>query len=161
MDPRARIDRPYVREGWLKDRLGSDRTRRGEDRMIPIGWDEALDLVAGEIDRVRKSHGNDFIFAGSYGWTSAGRFHHAQSQVKRLFNCVGGYTGHVDTYSVGAGAVIARHVLGPDGYAEPNGMETVAEHTELLPCWARSPHARRRSNWAAWVAICWASTCSD
>lgn len=132
MDPKVRIDRPYVREGWLKGRHTSDRSRRGDERMVPVSWDVALDLAAGEIDRVRKAHGNDAIFAGSYGWTSAGRLHHAQSVIKRLMNTVGGYTGHVDTYSVGAGAVIARHVIGPNGYAEPNGMETIANHTELL-----------------------------
>ncbi|MGE0285657.1 MAG: molybdopterin-dependent oxidoreductase [Bradyrhizobium sp.] len=137
MDPKVRIDRPYVREGWLTSR---DRTRRGSDRMVAVSWDQALDLVASEIDRIRKTHGNDAIFAGSYGWTSAGRLHHAQSVLKRLMNCVGGYTAHVDTYSVGAGAVIARHVLGPDGYAEPNMMAMMAENTELLlVCGALSP----------------------
>ncbi|RTL68698.1 MAG: Asp-tRNA(Asn)/Glu-tRNA(Gln) amidotransferase GatCAB subunit C [Hyphomicrobiales bacterium] len=137
MDPAVRIARPHVREGWLRSR---DRTGRGRDRMIPVSWDEALDLVAGEIDRIRKAHGNDAIFAGSYGWTSAGRLHHAQSVLKRLMNCVGGYTAHVDTYSVGAGAVIARHVLGPDGYGQSNMMEMMAENTELLlVCGALSP----------------------
>lgn len=140
MDPKVRIDRPYVREGWLANREKSDRSKRGSDRMIPVSWDEALDLAAAEIDRVVKSHGNDSVFAGSYGWTSAGRLHHAQSVIKRLMNCVGGYTGHVDSYSVGAGAVIARHVLGPDGYAQPNRIETMAENTELLlVCGALSP----------------------
>ena len=140
MNPGVRIDRPHVREGWLKHRDKSDRGARGSERLIPIGWDQALDLVAGEIDRVRKTHGNDSIFAGSYGWSSAGRFHHAQSQVKRLMNCVGGYTGHVDTYSVGAGAVIARHIMGGDGYGAPNSIKLMAEHTELLlVCGAMSP----------------------
>jgi biotin/methionine sulfoxide reductase len=137
MDPAVRIDRPHVREGWLATR---DRTARGRDRMVTVSWDQALDLVAGEIDRVRTAHGNDAIFAGSYGWTSAGRLHHAQSVLKRLMNCVGGYTAHVDTYSVGAGAVIARHVLGADGYAQPNMMETMAKHTDvLIVCGALSP----------------------
>lgn len=137
VDPMVRIDRPHVRERWLQSR---DRTGRFGDRMVPVSWDHALDLVASEIDRVRKAHGNDAIFAGSYGWTSAGRLHHAQSVLKRLMNCVGGYTAHVDTYSVGAGAVIARHVLGVDGFAQPNMIETMAEHTELLlVCGALSP----------------------
>jgi biotin/methionine sulfoxide reductase len=132
LDPAVRIDRPYVREGWLRDGPGSRGGGRGSERMIPVNWDKALDLVAAEIGRVCKVHGNDAIFAGSYGWSSAGRFHHAQSQVKRLMNCVGGYTGHVDTYSVAAGAVIARHVLGANGYAEPNAFAHVAETSDLL-----------------------------
>ena len=36
--------------------------------------------------------------------------------------------------------MIARHALGPDGYGQPNMMETMAEHTELLlVCGALSP----------------------
>lgn len=142
MDPRVRIDRPHVREGWLRDRdrRRSGRDLAGTDRMVPVSWDVALEFVAGEIGRVIAQHGNDAVFAGSYGWTSAGRLHHAQSVLKRLFNCVGGYTGHVDTYSVGAGAVIARHVMGSDGFGQPNMMETMAEHTELLVvCGVLSP----------------------
>lgn len=140
LDPKVRIDRPYVREGYLTHGRDSDRTGRGSERMVPVDWDTALDLVAGEIKRVVGTHGNDAVFAGSYGWTSAGRLHHAQSQIKRFFNCIGGYTGHVDTYSVGAGAVIARHILGNDGYGEPNSIKTIAENTELLlVCGALSP----------------------
>jgi len=45
-----------------------------------VSWDEALDLVAGELGRVKRDFGNQAIFGGSYGWASAGRFHHAQSQ---------------------------------------------------------------------------------
>ena len=115
MDPQVRIDRPYVREGWLAARTtrppepraagaSSDYRRgRGSERFVPVDWDTVLDLAAGEIRRVIDTHGNDAVFAGSYGWTSAGRLHHAQSVVKRFFNLLGGYTAHVDTYSVGAG----------------------------------------------------------
>ena len=42
------------------------------------------------------------IFGGSYGWSSAGRFHHAQSQVHRFLNTIGGYSFFKDTYSSGA-----------------------------------------------------------
>ena len=51
LDPSVRIDRPYVREGWLRARLGSDRTARGSERFVPVAWDQALDLAAAEIDR--------------------------------------------------------------------------------------------------------------
>jgi biotin/methionine sulfoxide reductase len=140
MDPKVRIDRPYVREGWLKAQQSAGgragfknaRDRRGAERFVAVDWDTALDLVAGEVRRVIDAHGNDSIFAGSYGWTSAGRLHHAQSVVKRFFNLVGGYTAHVDTYSVGAGQVIVRHIMGGDGYGHPNAAEIIAENTELL-----------------------------
>ncbi|MFV0297667.1 MAG: molybdopterin-dependent oxidoreductase, partial [Hyphomicrobiaceae bacterium] len=144
MDERVRIDRPYVLEGWLTAQQEGRQTKdrpdtapehgrgRGTDRYIPVDWDTALDLAAGEIRRVVNTHGNDSVFSGSYGWTSAGRLHHAQSVVKRFFNCIGGYTAHVDTYSVGAGAVIVRHIMGGDGYGTQNNIDIMAENTDLL-----------------------------
>ncbi|WP_102225310.1 molybdopterin-dependent oxidoreductase [Acidimangrovimonas sediminis] len=133
-DPERRILHPMVREGWLKDRVASDRAGRGRERFVPVDWDTALRLVAEEIDRVRHDHGNASIFAGSYGWTSCGRFHHASTLLKRVLNLVGGYTGHVDTYSIAAGPVILRHVLGSsdacDGRA-PTFAE-MADHTRTL-----------------------------
>ncbi len=134
LDPARRIGQPMVREGWLKQREHSDRNGRGRERFVPVPWSEAIALVAGEINRVRQQFGNRSIFAGSYGWTSSGRFHHAQTQVKRMLNLVGGYTGHRDTYSYGAGAVIARHVMGnPADYLGLGAtLETVARHSDVL-----------------------------
>ena len=130
-DPSRRVLRPLVREGWLERR---DRAGRGTDPYVEVSWDAALTLVAGEIDRVRGSFGNASIFAGSYGWTSCGRFHHASSQLKRLLNLVGGFTGHVDTYSHAAGPVILRHVLGSDAACMGGAttLDNVAEHSETL-----------------------------
>ncbi|MBY8975026.1 molybdopterin-dependent oxidoreductase [Rhodobacteraceae bacterium NNCM2] len=112
LDEDVRIAQPMVREGWLRDREKSDGSMRGKERMVPVSWDEANKLVAGEVKRVASQYGNASIFGGSYGWTSAGRFHHAAGQMQRLLNLAGGHTGHRDTYSVAAGAVLLRHVLG-------------------------------------------------
>src|SRR5690606_23369921 len=76
-----RIRRPAVRKSWLERR---DRTRRGSDTFVEVGWDRALELVAGELQRVRAERGAEGIFGGSYGWSSAGRFHHARTQVRRF-----------------------------------------------------------------------------
>ena len=133
-NPRRRIPAPMIRRGWLADRERSDGSRRGSDTFVQVPWDEALDLVSGEIRRVIDTHGNSSIFAGSYGWTSSGRFHHAATLMKRMLNLVGGYTDHVDTYSMAAGPVILRHTLGSDEacYARSSTMDTVVAHTETL-----------------------------
>ena len=131
-DPTHRIARPMVRASWLKKRGAGER--RAGDEFVPVSWDEATRLVAGEIDRVRHEHGNGSIFAGSYGWTSCGRFHHSSTQLKRMLNLVGGYTGHVDTYSIAAGPVILRHTLG-DHEACSGGastLDSVAAHAQTL-----------------------------
>src|SRR5579875_1438615 len=94
----TRIDRPYVRKGWLRgDRSGG--TVRGAEEFVPVGWDEAIRLVAGELTRVRAEHGSASIFGGSYGWSSAGRFHHARTHLHRMLAFSGGFTGQVQNYS--------------------------------------------------------------
>ncbi|MEM8792270.1 MAG: molybdopterin-dependent oxidoreductase [Pseudomonadota bacterium] len=134
MDPDVRIPRPLVREGWLRDRERSDGSARGKDRMIPVAWDEVNRLVAQEVERVRTRHGNASIFGGSYGWTSCGRFHHASGQMRRLLNLAGGCTEQRDTYSVSAGAVLLRHVMGSldDYQGHAVQIADVAEHAEQV-----------------------------
>ena len=80
----ARIDQPHVRQGWLEQ--GPGAAERGSDAFVPVSWATALDLLAGELRRVYGSYGPDGVFGGSYGWASAGRFHHAQSQLHRFLN---------------------------------------------------------------------------
>jgi biotin/methionine sulfoxide reductase len=109
VDGSLRVARPSVRKGWLD---GNRARRRGADEFVEVGWDFALDLVAEEIARIRTSHGNESIYGGSYGWASAGRFHHAQSQIHRFLGLAGGYTSSALTYSSAAGEVILPHVIG-------------------------------------------------
>ncbi|HSI57780.1 MAG TPA: molybdopterin guanine dinucleotide-containing S/N-oxide reductase [Ideonella sp.] len=109
---RARIAQPMVRRGWLENGPGPSE-RRGRDEFVAMGWDEVLDRLAAELARVKDRHGAKAVFGGSYGWSSAGRFHHAQSQVHRFLNTsLGGYVRSVNSYSAGASAVILPHVLG-------------------------------------------------
>jgi len=109
---RARIARPMIRRGWLERGPGRDH-RRGRDEFVEMEWDKALDLLALELRRVRDGHGPGAVFGGSYGWASAGRFHHAQSQIHRFLNTsLGGYVRSVNSYSSGASSVLLPHILG-------------------------------------------------
>ncbi|MGD8485894.1 MAG: molybdopterin-dependent oxidoreductase, partial [Chloroflexota bacterium] len=108
----ARVLAPAVRRGWLEDGPGPDR-RRGRDAFVRVPWEQALDLLARELGRVYAEHGPEAVFGGSYGWSSAGRVHHAQSQVHRFLNAMGGYVRSVNTYSAGAAEVILPRVLAP------------------------------------------------
>lgn len=111
LDDPCRIAQPMVRRGFLEG--NADRSLRGRDSFVPVEWDEALDLAASELLRVRRDHSNEAIYAGSYGWASAGRFHHAQSQLRRFMNLFGGFTSARDSYSYAAAEVIMPHVLAP------------------------------------------------
>jgi biotin/methionine sulfoxide reductase len=104
-----RVVRPTVRRGWL---AGDKGAARGEDEFIEVSWSEALDRAAAEIGRVRETYGNASLFAGSYGWSSAGRLHHARTLVRRFFNTIGGFTDQVTNYSYGAAMAFLPRVLG-------------------------------------------------
>ncbi|MFI5013258.1 MAG: molybdopterin guanine dinucleotide-containing S/N-oxide reductase [Hyphomicrobiales bacterium] len=139
---RLRVRRPAVRRSWLEGGPGTAPELRGKEPFVEVSWALALDLVAKEIERVRGKFGNASIFGGSYGWSSAGRFHHAQSQLHRFLNSVGGYVRHVDTYSLGAGAVIMPHVLGcsmAELIAMHTSWDVLAEHAKLFVAFGGVP----------------------
>ena len=131
---RARVAAPMVRRGWLERGPGADRMR-GRDQFVRMPWDEVLDRLAEELKRVSSQYGNTAIFGGSYGWASAGRFHHAPGQVHRFLNTtLGGYVRSVHSYSAGAAEVILPHVLGPIERVARRSTtwEQVAEHSEVV-----------------------------
>ncbi|WP_046468868.1 molybdopterin-dependent oxidoreductase [Allosalinactinospora lopnorensis] len=133
----TRVALPAVRRRWLENGPGPD-DRRGapDDEYVAVEWETVLDLLARELDRVRGEYGNAAIYGGSYGWASAGRFHHSQSQLHRFLNSIGGYTRSRDTYSHAAVEVLVPHVLGDRGAHDllerPPAWEAVAEHTDLV-----------------------------
>ncbi|WP_375174611.1 molybdopterin-dependent oxidoreductase [Pseudooceanicola sp.] len=129
----SRVARPSIRRGWLDSRR---RDGRGSDDYVALPWDEALDIAAEEIARVKARHGNEAIYGGSYGWGSAGRFHHAQSQVHRFLNSIGGYVASFGSYSTGCAQSIMPHVFGVNFlqqlYEHQDGWEVIHDHTETL-----------------------------
>lgn len=124
-----RIARPAIRDGW---REGQPRT--GNDRFHEVSWDEALELVAGELTRIRGYFGDAAIFGGSYGWSSAGRLHHARTLVRRFLFQGGGCVDQVGNYSWGAAQFLLPHVIGT--YQPVTGRVTdwasVVKHTKLI-----------------------------
>ena len=141
LDGPTRIKAPMVRKSWLEGGPGTAGDKRGEDSFVEVSWDEANRLVAAELQRVKSNFGNSAIYAGSYGWASAGRFHHAQGQLKRFLNCLGGFTGSVNTYSYAAAEVIVPHVLGSfyDLLAEVTGWDSIEEGCELFVAFGGVP----------------------
>ncbi|WP_404316087.1 molybdopterin guanine dinucleotide-containing S/N-oxide reductase [Prescottella equi] len=137
---RARITGPAVRRGWLESGPGPSEVR-GADEFVAVSWDELTELLARELRRIVDRHGNRAIFGGSYGWASAGRFHHAQSQVHRFLNMLGGYTRSVHTYSLGATGVIMPRVVGTHWklFARSTNWDVIAANTDLMVCFGGVP----------------------
>jgi len=129
-----RVLHPHVRQSWLRDRFRSNGSRRGLDPMVPVDWTTALQLVTDELVRVRECHGHKSVFAGSYGWSSAGRYHHARSQIRRFFGAFGGFTDQTGNYSWGAAAVLLPHVLGDHAAVSEaaTSWKSITGNTDLL-----------------------------
>ena len=124
-----RVRRPAVRRGWLEGR----RDREGDD-YIEISWDRALDLVSGELARVRAKHGAAGVFGGSYGWSSAGRVHHARSLIRRFLFLGGGCVDQIGNYSWGAAQFLLPYVIGTTSpvSGDVTDWDSVLEHTRVL-----------------------------
>lgn len=129
-----RVLRPSVRASCLAHGLGHAPHLRGLEPFVELEWDDALDLVAGSLRDVIRRSGNRAIFGGSYGWSSAGRFHHAQSQVHRFLNSIGGYVRHTDSYSLGAARVLMPWIVAPmeELMANHTSWDQLAANTTLF-----------------------------
>lgn len=130
----SRIRRPAVRESYLKNGPLANQGERGEEKFVEVSWEMALDLIASELKRVREDHGNQSIFAGSYGWSSAGRFHHAQSQLKRFMNSIGGFVRSEGNYSYNAALILMPYIVGNfrDHVKQATRWNTVKDEGELV-----------------------------
>lgn len=136
----ARVTQPMIRAGWLERGPGPDE-RRGAEPFVAVSWETLTELLANELRRVYGEHGAESVYGGSYGWASAGRFHHAQSQIHRFLNTLGGYVSSVNTYSNAAGEVILDHVVGPFRQLvdRTSSWEAIAAHGELFVAFGGIP----------------------
>ena len=145
LDHPTRVRRPAIRRGWLErasrglDPIPTDA--RGTEPFVEVDWDEAADLLAAELQRVRERYGNEAVYGGSYGWASAGRFHHAQSQLHRFLNQFGGYTSSRNSYSLATSLVVLPHIVGDADTVLRNGSSwpTIIENTELIVAFGGIP----------------------
>ena len=130
----TRVRRPAIRKSWLESGPGANTAARGIDPFVEVGWEEALDRLSAELSRVRAQHGNQAIFGGSYGWSSAGRFHHAKTQLQRFLGAFGGYTDQLHSYSNAAGHAILPHIFGEKGLGRGpfTSWDSIAEHCDLF-----------------------------
>ena len=115
-DPQLRActrGRAYLRRQYHPDRLLHPLRRvgrRGEGQWARISWDEALDLVAGEMRRVREAYGPGALFV-PYGTGSYSQLNGSQV-ARRLMNLSGGCLGIWNSYSWAAINVATPTVYG-------------------------------------------------
>lgn len=144
----TRVKYPMVRKGYLEG--NKDTTLRGRDEWVRVSWEQAFDLVAKEMKRVRDSYGATGIYAGSYGWYSSGSLHSARTLLHRYLNVTGGFVGSKGDYSTGAAQVIMPHVLGTiEVYEQQTSWETILESSEIVVLWSANPLTTLRIAWTS------------
>ncbi|WP_029697529.1 molybdopterin-dependent oxidoreductase, partial [Franconibacter helveticus] len=77
--------------------------KRGEGKFVRISWEEAFDTLAGEMQRIIKTYGNESIYlnygTGTLGGTMTRSWPPGKTLIARLMNCCGGYLNHYGDYS--------------------------------------------------------------
>lgn len=155
----SRIRYPMVRRAWLEQGPGADPDGRGTGDFVRVSWDKAIELVAGEITRVRAQYGQQAVFAGSYGWKSPGKLHNCQTLLRRMLNLTGSYTNSSGDYSTGAAQVILPYVSGSiEVYEQCTTWKNLAEHCELMVFWGCNPLNSSQISWqvadhGAWPGV--------
>ncbi len=118
---------------------------RGKSEFIRISWDEALDIVAGEIKRVKREHGTGTI-ASSHGshhtWGNIGYYLSANF---RFMNAIGHTEVHHNPDSWEGWYWGAAHHWGHSlriGQSETYGtVEDCLKDCEMIVFWGSNPEA--------------------
>jgi len=115
-DPQLRAcvrGRSYLRRQYHPERLKFPLKRvgpRGEGNFERITWDQALDTVAGEMQRVKEAYGNSALFV-PYGTGGYSQLTGSQT-ARRLMNLFGGCLGIFNSYSWAATNIATPTVYG-------------------------------------------------
>ncbi|GAI56555.1 unnamed protein product, partial [marine sediment metagenome] len=117
---------------------------RGESGYIRISWDEALEIIVGEIKRVIDKYGPYAILSQSDGHGETKVIHGTHGCNRRLLSLLGGYTAQCRNPDSWEGYYWgAKHVWGmePVGQQRPqtNLMSDIGKNTDLILFWGCDP----------------------
>jgi anaerobic dimethyl sulfoxide reductase subunit A len=111
---------------------------RGGGAFEPISWDEALDTVAGELRRIRDTHGPAAILDASRSGNTA--LLHNRAAVQRLLHMFGGCTELWSNLSAEAEVFAVRHTYGRSVEYKAAGREPIDyPNSRLIVMWGWSP----------------------
>ncbi len=126
------------------DRHPENRGKSGYER---ISWDEALDIVVGEIERIRATYGPAAVTAITSSHHISGNINFRHSAFRRFFNLLG-FTDMYDNPDSWEGWHWgSTHVYGfywrlgmPEQY---DLLEDALKNTELMVHWSNDPDSNR------------------
>lgn len=136
---KARIRYPMVRRDFLAKREKSDRTQRGTGDFVRVSWDDAMQLVTDEMERVKSTYGNESLYTAKSSWgTNHAHLHRNEPMLQKLFNLYGGSPRFVGSYSTGALSVIMPRVAWSSSTAATD-WPTFATNTQQIVLWGVDP----------------------
>lgn len=120
---------------------------RGKAGYEPISWDQAIDIVAGELNRVKEAHGPSAIAAMTSSHHDWGNVGYKMSAFSRFFNLIG-HTPVLDNPDSWEGWHWgATHSYGfywRLGMPEPYDMlEDALQNAEMIVYWSNDPDSTR------------------
>jgi molybdopterin guanine dinucleotide-containing S/N-oxide reductase-like protein len=138
-----RIKYPLKRADW--DPNGERNPQnRGKSKYHRISWDEAAEIIAGEIKRIQKKYGPYAIMAQVDGHGECKTVHAAHGQPALLLDKVGGFTQQIRNPDSWEGWYYgAMHVWG-EGYRglqrpDDNTMKDISENCQMVLFWGCDP----------------------
>jgi len=123
-----RLKYPMKRRNWEPG--GGKKELRGKDEWVRISWEEALDLVAAEIKRIRETHGNASILA----------FSERQGEIYRTLGLGGGYVSAWGSFSTGTWDATGKAIGVGNSYKSVNINDRLdLRNSQLIVMWGMNP----------------------
>jgi trimethylamine-N-oxide reductase (cytochrome c) len=151
----ARIRYPMVRRDFLAKRENSDRTQRGNGDFVRVSWDEALALVAAEMERVKGTYGNEALYTAKSSWgTNHAMLHRNEPMVHKLYNVFGGSSRFVGNYSNWALSITLPRVAWSSTSARTD-WPTLKANVKRIVLWGADPLTTGRPRSMGYTATQW------
>jgi trimethylamine-N-oxide reductase (cytochrome c) len=138
-----RVKWPLKRVDW--DPKGERNAQnRGKSKYVRISWDEATDIIAGEIARIRDKYGMSAILSEADMHGEGKHTAPSHGCMNRLLSLLGGYTIQMRNADSWEGWTWgSKHVWGSEvvGQLSPAGnvWPDIAKHGESLLFWSADP----------------------
>ncbi|MEW6717350.1 MAG: molybdopterin-dependent oxidoreductase [Chloroflexota bacterium] len=108
-----RLKYPMKRKNWAPG--GGNKELRGRDEWVRITWDEAFDIVASELQRIKDTYGNKAILSTG------------GSESERMLSLFGGFVDHWGTTSYGTWRATGPAI----GLTSSSGINDRMEHRKV------------------------------
>ncbi|HWQ76257.1 MAG TPA: molybdopterin-dependent oxidoreductase, partial [Syntrophomonas sp.] len=133
-----RIPYPMKREDW--DPNGERNPQnRGQSKFVRISWDEATDLIASELQRIKKEYGPHSVLAQGDGHGETKIVHGPHGCQTKLLELLGGFTIQARQPDSWEGWYWgAKHMWGQDPVGQGdmgNLLLDIAENCEMVLFW--------------------------